>query len=180
MKKYLKFLKQNKYFVLGFAALAIIFVFYYSFYRVEPAAPKDTEVTVGNVALSLSPVEVKTGAGEIFKTAVVLDPQMNTVTAVELYLTYDPTILEAQEIKEENYLPVVLNNGKIENGEASIVLASQPTELKQSSGTLATVTFKALKPAQTNIDFSEKTRAAALNKTGNVVSKTSGAKVIIR
>jgi hypothetical protein len=71
--------------------------------------------------LSLTPAIQTVTAGQAnIKLNVDIDPGTNQVISAKIYLTYDPTKLEAKTITNGSSAPRVLNSGVIENGTASI------------------------------------------------------------
>ena len=131
--------------------------------------------------LSLLPASINTEIGQTFNLSVAIDTAANTVTAADIYVTYDPQVVEAQSIDPGSFLPVVLLPAATDNtiGKASITLGSSPTEPKQGTGTLATITFKALTAGTANITFSAQTQAAGVGEQGNVLTGTNPATVVI-
>lgn len=136
--------------------------------------------------LTLTPAAqtVSVGATNI-KLNVDIDPGANQVVSAGIYLTYDPTKLEAKTITNGPSAPRVLNSGIIENGTASIkVGAASNTQPITTRGTIAVVTFTA-KDATSNftpasVQFASNTFVGGLNEpTANVLVGTTPAKITI-
>jgi hypothetical protein len=136
--------------------------------------------------LSLTPAiqTVTVGATNI-KLNVDIDPGTNQVISAKIYLTYDPTKLEAKTITNGSSAPRVLNSGVIENGTASInVGAAGNSQPITKRGTIAVITFTA-KAATGNISpatvqFASNTFVGGLNETtANVLVGTTPAKITI-
>lgn len=139
----------------------------------EQAAPSTT--------ISLLPASVNADIGQTFNLSVAIDTGVNTVTAAEVHVTYDPQIVQAQSVSPGGFLPVVLLPASTDNttGKVSITVGSQPTDPKQGTGTLATITFKALSAGNANITFSAQTKAAGVGEQGDVLIGKSPATVLI-
>jgi len=131
--------------------------------------------------LSFSPSTVMTGINETFTLEIRVDTGENKISAAEIYVSFDPTKLECQQISAGTFLPVVLISGTIDstNGIASITLGSSPTEPKQGTGTLAIMSFKALNSGDTNVSFGLNTQVAAIEETGNVLTETTPSTISI-
>jgi large repetitive protein len=135
--------------------------------------------------LSLTPAVQTVAVGDNLKLNVDIDPGSNQVISADIYLTYDPTKLEAKTITNGSSAPRVLNSGIIENGTASIkVGAASNTQPITARGTIAVVTFTA-KDATSNftpttVQFASNTFVGGLNEpTANVLVGTAPAKITI-
>ncbi|MCL4374469.1 cohesin domain-containing protein [Patescibacteria group bacterium] len=81
--------------------------------------------------------------GQTVDVAVVADIGSDQARTVDAYITYDPSILEAQQVTDGTFFPTVSSN--ITSGKVYIAgLVNDPVTTKTGSGTLATITFKAL------------------------------------
>lgn len=122
------------------------------------------------VELFINPQQIDIEVGNSFSLDVVASSNSEQITAAEIYLKYDPIFLKAISITRGAMLPVVLSSGVITSNSASIIVGATPGSPGSKAGTLATVTFKAIRqtesPTQINIDSS--TQIAALNATGNI------------
>jgi len=136
--------------------------------------------------LTLTPAAqtVSVGATNI-KLSVDIDPGVNQVISANIYLTYDPTKLEAKTITNGPSAPRVLNSGIIENGTASIkVGATSNSQPITTRGTIAVITLTA-KDATGNftptvVQFASNTFVGGLNEpTANVLIGTTPAKITI-
>ena len=75
--------------------------------------------------LSLSPSSLNKKVGETFSVEVLIDTAANQVISSEIYLTFDPTKLEAQTITNGALFPNILTSGVVESGKASITVGAQ-------------------------------------------------------
>lgn len=131
------------------------------------------------VILGISPATLTVAPNDTITVGITVNTGDETISAVELHLKYDAAKLEAQNIIAGSYLPVVLSAGGVGGGNASIILGSQPGIPQKGSGILASVTFKALSPSSSIIDFDSTTQVAAIGKTGNVLQSSSGSQVTV-
>jgi len=139
-----------------------------------------TRASGNGVALSLLPATQEASVGQEFTEEIIINTKDQTVSGAELYLTYDTTKVQAIDIKEGTFLPVVLTKGTIKNGTVSITLGCQPSSPQKGSGVLASVKFKLLANTPANITFTDATLVTAIdNKTDNVVDTKVGATITI-
>ncbi|MCX6793970.1 MAG: cohesin domain-containing protein [Candidatus Gottesmanbacteria bacterium] len=137
-------------------------------------------------SLSLTPAVQTVNVGDTnLKLNVDIDPGANQVISANIYLTYDPTKLEAKTITNGPNAPRVLNSGIIENGTASIKIgATSNAQPITTRGTIAVITFTA-KDATSNftpalVQFASNTFVGGLNEsTANVLVGTTPAKITI-
>lgn len=139
----------------------------------EKAAPATT--------LSLNPGQKSVKTGETFILSVVVDTGQNSVTASELNIGFNPQIVEVQNVSAGTFLPVILLPATTDNvnGKTSLTLGSQPTEPKQGTGTLATITWIAKSAGNASIAFLPQTQVAGVGETGNVLVSTNQSIVTI-
>lgn len=130
--------------------------------------------------ISVQPSAVSKQLNDTFSVAVAINTGDNTVSAAELIITFDSSILEAHSLSAGDFLTVVLVPGAVTATTATITLGSPPATPKKGSGTLATVSFKAKGVAgSTQIGFGSGTRVAGIGEQGDVlVGKTPGTVVI--
>jgi len=136
--------------------------------------------------LSLTPAVQTVNVGDAnLKLNVDIDPGANQVVSADIYITYDPTKLEAKTITNGPSAPRVLNSGIIENGTASIkVGAASNTQPITTRGTIAVITFTPI-AATSNftpalVQFASNTFVGGLNEpTANVLVGTTPAKITI-
>lgn len=136
--------------------------------------------------LSLTPAVQTVNVGDTnLKLNVDIDPGANQVISADIYLTYDPTKLEAKTITNGPSTPRVLNSGIIENGTASIkVGAASNAQPIITRGTIAVIMFTPI-AATSNftpalVQFAANTFVGGLNEpTANVLVGTTPAKITI-
>lgn len=130
--------------------------------------------------LSFFPEERTVDVGEEFSLAVKADTVENTISAVELYIVFDPEKLEYKSIEPSDWLPNLLVPGRASGGVAMITVGSPMDEPRKGEGTVAIVTFKALAPAEkTEIKFGDNTIVPDISEEVNVLEKTTPAVITI-
>lgn len=133
--------------------------------------------------ISITPASLTKAAGENFTLEVRMNTADNQIVAVELDITYDAAILEAEWIHNGTMFPNILSSGVVENGKASIALGAQNTTTPVTgTGTVATIKFKALAAttAPITIRFGPNTFVGALGEgSTNALTSSSPATITI-
>jgi len=90
--------------------------------------------------------------GGTFQIAVVVDAGSDQIRSTDIYVTFDATLLEAQSVSAGTFFPTVTNN--ITSGRVYIAaMVDDAATTKTGSGTVATITFQALKEGAGTISF---------------------------
>jgi hypothetical protein len=90
--------------------------------------------------------------GGTFQVAVVVDAGSDQIRSTDIYVTFDATLLEAQSVSAGTFFPTVTNN--ITSGQVYIAaMVDDGATTKTGSGTVATITFKALKEGAGTLSF---------------------------
>jgi len=101
--------------------------------------------------------------GATYQAQVVLDAGTDQVTSTDVWVLYDATLLEAQLVAAGTFFPTVTNN--ISPGKIYIAgLIVDPGTYKTGSGTVATITFKALKNGTGTLTFDCRTDVSNSSK----------------
>lgn len=78
-----------------------------------------------------------------FDVQITVDPGSEQISSVDAYIIFDSSLLEAQGVVPGDYFPTVINN--VEAGKVYIAgLVDDPATYKTGSGSVSTITFKAL------------------------------------
>lgn len=102
-------------------------------------------------------------SGQTFTADVVVDAGTDNVTSTDIWVIYDPSYLSAQTVTSGTFFPAVTNN--ITSGKVSITgLIVDPGTYKTGSGTVATITFQALKNGTTTLSFDCRTDVSNSSK----------------
>ncbi len=122
----------------------------------------------GGPTLNIQPSKSSLAVNEQFTANVIIDTKTYSVAAVELHLTFPADKLQALSVAGGAFLPTELTPGTAGSGTATITVASG-TSAKQGTGTIATITFKALVAGSAQIGFAGTTQVAAAGQSSNVV-----------
>jgi len=101
--------------------------------------------------------------GATYQAQVMLDAGTDQVTSTDVWVIYDATLLEAQTVASGTFFPTVTNN--ITPGKVYIAgLIVDPGTYKTGSGTVATITFRALKNGSGTLTFDCRTDVSNSSK----------------
>lgn len=119
--------------------------------------------------------------GETFDVQVIVDAGSDQITSNDAYIIYDVSLLEAQSVTPGSFFPTVINN--ITSGKVYVAgLVDNPATYQTGSGTVATITFKALAQGSGTLTFdcqpevynSSKIIKNDLNATNVIVCSENG------
>lgn len=112
-----------------------------------------TSAGAANAAfLKFNEASYSVGVGETFDVEIIVNPGSDQITSIDSYVTYDSAIINADSVTEGTYFPTVLND--LTTGKVYIAgLVDSPSDFKEGVGTVATITFNALKEGKTDLVF---------------------------
>ena len=95
---------------------------------------------------------VTVNANETFTLDAIVDAGSDQITSTDMWILYDSTALEAQNASPGAFFPAVTNN--ITAGKIYVAgLITDPGTYKTGSGTVAKITFKALKNGTATVTY---------------------------
>jgi len=113
--------------------------------------------------LKFDQTAVTVANGTTYQAQVMLDAGTDQVTSTDVWVIYDATLLEAQTVVSGTFFPTVTNN--ITSGKVYIAgLIVDPGTYKTGSGTVATITFRALKNGSGTLTFDCRTDVSNSSK----------------
>ena len=131
------------------------------------------------VTLSIAPPAAPVQTGSEFTLDVLLDPKGYSPTAADLVITWDPKALEVVSIQPGELMPTELAKGALAEGTATITVASGTMPVT-GGGTIARITFRAMKTGTSQVSLADGTQAAAAGYPGDVVGKLVAASVTVQ
>lgn len=118
-----------------------------------------------------NPATINVNAGETFTVKVNINTEGEEVNSADIYLNFNSSLIEAQQITAGSFFPTVTND--ISAGMVYIAaMVDDPASSKTGSGEVATITFKALANGSAEISFdcdSSKIVKADVNATNILV-----------
>ena len=102
--------------------------------------------------LKFDKTSASVSSSDTFDVEVIVDAGSDQITSTDVYVIYDSSILEAQNVTSGSFFPSV--SPQISTGSVYIAgMVEDAATYKTSSGTLATIRFKALKSGSTTLKF---------------------------
>ena len=122
-----------------------------------------------DTTLSISPSTSTRTIGEQFNISVNINTGINEVVGVELYMSFNPSVITVVDIVPGGFLLNPVTTVKQVNnttGKISYVLHIPPSQAAQKgTGSLAVITFRALNTGTANITFDTTQVAQNFNNT---------------
>jgi hypothetical protein len=151
-----------------------------------PSVPVVEPTSVAHSVLALSPNPITVRPGQSGSVDVTIDTSDNAVTAVQLELAYDPTVISNVKVTSGPLFaqPVVLiNKNNAKAGRYTYAFGIQPNQATiQGTGSVATVTFTALKSAlgqQSQLALLPETLVTARGVANSVLKSNTGTLIIV-
>lgn len=128
---------------------------------------------------------VTVNAGETFTVGAMVDAGGDQITSTDMWILYDPALLEAQAASPSSFFPAVTNN--ITSGKVYVAgLITDPGAYKTGSGIVANITFKALKngtatisyDCRTDVSNSSKIIKNSVDTTNVIVCASNGTSIV--
>lgn len=137
------------------------------------------KASVVGASMSLLPSTMPMDPGTESSLDIVLNPDGEVVSAIELVLDFDQSIIQVTGIKPTTVLPQALALDLSQPGKASIILLVSPNSTQPPQGPVGRVYFKALKPGSTTLKFDPATKISAVGKTGDVTGAVESAAITV-
>lgn len=131
--------------------------------------------------LKFDKTTVSVNANDTFTVDVIVDAGSSQISSTDAYVLYDANVVQAQSVTASAFFPTVTN--QITSGKVFIYgTVDDPAVFKTGSGTVATITFKALKDGTTTLTYdcvqdsgsSSKIIQNDLNATNIIVCSQNG------
>lgn len=131
------------------------------------------------VDLSFAPPKTSLSVGEEGTLGVFIQAK-EPVTAVELHLSFNPSILEVENIVQASFLlsPTVLEK-KIDNEKGKITFILGGLDGKKGEGEVATIFFNSKSPGTTVVEFDFETKAAVVGSSASGLGKAESGLVTV-
>ena len=118
---------------------------------------------------------VSATAGNTFDVDIIVDTGGEEIYSIDAYISFDSDVVEAQSVSEGTFFPTVLND--ITEGRVYVAgLVDDAAGSKSGTGTVATITFKALASGSTTLTYE---CDPSVNETSKVVKNDIDATNII-
>lgn len=135
--------------------------------------------------LKFDTTTVSTAVDSTFDIQVVVDATPDEINSIDAYITYDSNILQAQSVAAGTFFPSIAQN--LTTGKVYVAgYVNDPATSKSGTGTVATITFKALTQGTTTLAYfcdtsvneSSKIVKNDINATNVIVCGSNGSSVV--
>ena len=120
------------------------------------------------IAFSTTTSTMKLGESKSFD--ILLSTDTNFITAVQVDLSYDPTVLDQVTFSNGTITPVVLKPLSTNNGIASITLGVMPTKAFHGNGIVGKLNVHAKTIKKTSITFTQNSIVTSMNINSNTLT----------
>ncbi|MEK7597322.1 MAG: cohesin domain-containing protein [Patescibacteria group bacterium] len=130
-------------------------------------------ITVVNAAsLKFDKTTVSTTNGGTFQIAVTVDPGSDPILSTDVYVTFDSSLLKANSVSAGSLFPAVTNDTATSGKVYITGMVTDTATPVTTTGTVATITFQALKDGSGTLSFDCNTSTIVKNdiNTSNVIN----------
>ena len=124
---------------------------------------------------------ISVASGGTFQIAVNVDPASDSITGTDIYVSHDSTLLKATAVSAGSLFPTVINDISTTGKVYIAGMVNDPASPISTSGTVATITFQALKDGTATLSFDCNTSKIIKDdiNSSNVIScSTNGTSVV--
>jgi hypothetical protein len=119
--------------------------------------------------------------GGTFQIQVIVDPGSDSINSADVYVTYDGSLLKATGVSAGTLFPTVTNDVATSGTVYIAGMVNDPANSVSASGTIATITFQALKEGSGTLSFdcnSSKVVKNDINATNVLTCTANGTSAI--
>ncbi|MBI5122671.1 hypothetical protein HZA75_02310 [Candidatus Roizmanbacteria bacterium] len=161
---------MKKYLLIKILSLAILFIVVPIFIG-----------TVNAASLKFDKTTLSVTNGGTFQIAVTVDPGSDALSSVDAYVTFDAAYLKATTVTAGSLFPTVSNDISTSGKVYIAGLVNDPASSISTAGTLATITFQALKAGTATLSFdcnSSKIIKNDINASNVIVCSSNGTSTV--
>jgi hypothetical protein len=119
--------------------------------------------------------------GGTFQIEVIVDPGSDSISSVDVYVSYDGSLLKATGVSAGTLFPTVTNDVATSGTVYVAGMVNDPANSVSTTGTVATITFQALKEGSGTLSFdcnSSKVVKNDLNATNVLTCSANGTSAV--
>lgn len=131
--------------------------------------------------LKFDKTTVSVANNETFQIAVIVDPGSDSLNSVDVYVTFDATALKVTDVTAGSLFPTVSNDVSTAGKVYIAGLVNTAANSISTSGTLATITFQALKNGTATLSFDCNTSKIVkndLNASNVIICSSNGTSTV--
>jgi len=137
--------------------------------------------SVSAASLNFDKTTVSVANGGTFQIAVTVNPGNDALSSVDAYVTFDAAYLKATAVTAGSLFPTVSNDISTTGKVYIAGLVNDPASSISTTGTLATITFQALKDGTATLAFDCSTSKIIkndINASNVIVCSTNGTSAV--
>ncbi len=137
--------------------------------------------TVNAASLKFDKTTVSVTNGGTFQIAVTVDPGSDALSSVDAYVIFDAAYLKATVVTAGSLFPTVSNDISTSGKVYIAGMVNDPASSISTAGTLATITFQALKDGTATLAFNCNTSKIIkndINASNVIVCSTNGTSAV--
>jgi hypothetical protein len=138
-------------------------------------------MSVEAASLKFDNPTVSVANGATFQIAVTIDPGSDSLNSTDAYVTFDPTLLKANSVTAGTLFPTVSNDTSVAGKVYISGMVNNIANPVSTAGTVATITFQALKDGLATLSFdcnSSKIIKNDLNATNVIACSQNGTSAV--
>ncbi len=125
--------------------------------------------------LKFDTTSVSTSVDNTFSVQVIVDATPDEINSIDAYINYDSNLLQAQSVTAGTFFPSIAQN--LTTGRVYVAgYVDDPATSKSGTGTVATITFKALQEGTATLTYSCDT---SVNESSKIIKNDIDATNVI-
>lgn len=157
--------------IISFSALIVLSVVSVAVYFLSQSTQDiRSRASLSGASLSLVPATKDIKSGDTFQLGVMMNTSTDTVSAVDLSLSYDPNSVQISKFNKGTPLPIILVPEKYSNGVATVTLGCQPTSPYKGTAVIGTYEVKILNSTNSEIKILRSTIVTGIGKKENILA----------
>lgn len=122
------------------------------------------------VDLKFIPESIKVETGRDYEAKIAINPKGQRVTAIALYIAYNPDVISVVEINNGGFLPVDLKINDDHKGNLNLIYGSTLETQANEPGMISVIKFKVLNPNSSTLQVKPTSEVSISSKEGNVLN----------
>ena len=125
------------------------------------------------VDLKFAPETIQIQRGKKYEAKIAINPKGQRVTAMQVFLGYDPAVVTILEVKNEGFLPINLKTEDDFKGVLNLTYASTVESQANQPAMVATLHFKVLDSKASEIVIKSDSQVGVSSQEGNALTSYS-------
>lgn len=122
------------------------------------------------VDLRFAPETLQIQSGKVYEAKIAINPKGQRVTALQIYIGYDPADVTILEAKNEGFLPITLKSQDSFDGTLNLIYGSTIETQATKPGMVATIKFKVNSNKASFLSIKGNSQVNVSSREGNVLT----------